>query len=186
MTVGVPFPKGAPHDPTGVRLENADGPVPAQTEALARWSDGSVKWLLLDFLTDALRPGTNEWLLHPDEGGARSEPGEPLQVTETADAFVVETGTATFHVSRTRLQPFTQARVGGGDVLEPDGSWVRLTGPKGDPVVGKVDESVVEARASARHVAVAGTIHGPIRPAIHGPAFLLRRHGTGAVRPDRA
>jgi hypothetical protein len=183
VTMGVPFPKGALHDPHAIRLENADGPVPAQTEVLARWSDGSVKWLLLDFVTNGLREGTNEWLLHPAEGVAKSELGEPLRVTETASAVVVETGAATFHISRTRLQPFAQVRIGGADALEPDGSCVRLTGPKGAPGIGRVEELAVEARGPVRAtLRLRGRFTGQC--GLRFTARLSFFAGTGLVRLD--
>ncbi len=58
VTVGVPFPKGVLPDPRSIQLLDPDGnPVVVQTEALARWTGGSVKWLRLDFLgTSAERP----------------------------------------------------------------------------------------------------------------------------------
>ncbi len=46
VTSGVPFPKGALGSARNVRL--LDG-KPLQTAVTARWPDGSVKWLLLDF-----------------------------------------------------------------------------------------------------------------------------------------
>jgi len=51
MTVGLPFPKGRLHgtEPLCLR-DDAGRALPVQTEVLARWSDGSVKWLLVDFL----------------------------------------------------------------------------------------------------------------------------------------
>ena len=49
VTGGVPLAKGALKDPRAARLVAHGRAVPLQTEALARWPDGSVKWLLLDF-----------------------------------------------------------------------------------------------------------------------------------------
>ena len=49
MTHGVPFPKGALHDPGQVWLTQAQGDeLPLATTVLATWPDGSIKWLLLD------------------------------------------------------------------------------------------------------------------------------------------
>jgi hypothetical protein len=48
---GVPFPQGAVTEATQVALRDSTGkPVPLQTQILARWPDGSAKWLLLDFV----------------------------------------------------------------------------------------------------------------------------------------
>ncbi|MBM3473538.1 MAG: hypothetical protein FJX75_09745 [Armatimonadetes bacterium] len=48
---GVPFPQGAVTEATHVALQDPAGkPVLLQTQLLARWPDGSAKWLLLDFV----------------------------------------------------------------------------------------------------------------------------------------
>ena len=50
VTSGVPFPRGTLSSDAHLRLLDAqDQEVPLQTEVLARWLDGSVKWVLLDF-----------------------------------------------------------------------------------------------------------------------------------------
>lgn len=50
VTSGVPFPKGALGSARHVRLSGPGGKnFPLQAEVTARWADGSVKWLLLDF-----------------------------------------------------------------------------------------------------------------------------------------
>ena len=52
-TVGVPLPRGRVRSPEAVWLAKPDGrPAPLQTRALERWPDGSVRWLLVDFLAD--------------------------------------------------------------------------------------------------------------------------------------
>src|SRR5438552_2064978 len=51
VAVGIPFTQGALSAAEGLTLADAQArPVPLQTAVLARWSDGSVKWALLDFL----------------------------------------------------------------------------------------------------------------------------------------
>src|SRR5262245_20372885 len=51
LTVGVPFPRGMLRAPEAVALLDwQQRPQPVQAECLARWPDGSVKWLLLDFI----------------------------------------------------------------------------------------------------------------------------------------
>jgi hypothetical protein len=58
VTSGVPFRQGALASAADVRLLGADGQeLPAQFEALAQWPDGSVRWLLVDFVA-ATAPAT--------------------------------------------------------------------------------------------------------------------------------
>ena len=50
VTVGVPFPKGLLSDLDGMFLVEDQGiEIPWQSEVLSRWSDLSIRWLLLDF-----------------------------------------------------------------------------------------------------------------------------------------
>jgi hypothetical protein len=50
VTCGIPFPKGELGSERNVMLADGAGrTVPLQTEVTSRWSDGSVRWLLLDF-----------------------------------------------------------------------------------------------------------------------------------------
>lgn len=50
VTSGVPFPRSSLSSPRSVRLFDAQGgAVAVQASATARWPDGSIKWLLLDF-----------------------------------------------------------------------------------------------------------------------------------------
>ncbi len=58
VTSGVPLAEGALPEGAAVALYSADGgPVPLQTEVLARWPDGSARWLLLDYSDDGGRSG---------------------------------------------------------------------------------------------------------------------------------
>ena len=53
VTSGVPFAQSALRDPVAINLHASDGKaVPVQADVLARWPDGSVRWLLLDFQID--------------------------------------------------------------------------------------------------------------------------------------
>src|SRR5689334_5771579 len=61
LSFGVPFPKG--HVKAGTSDAHivlaSEQVFSAQTSELAHWSDGSVKWLLVDFLAPELTSGDN-------------------------------------------------------------------------------------------------------------------------------
>jgi hypothetical protein len=64
ISVGVPFPKGAIREGWFATLaEGGESPMPLQAAILAQWNDGSVRWLLIDFLAPQLRKGANELAL---------------------------------------------------------------------------------------------------------------------------
>ena len=57
ISFGFPCPEGGLYDLAEMRVLSAQGQeIPAQFTATAFWPDGSLKWVLLDFLTD-LQPG---------------------------------------------------------------------------------------------------------------------------------
>ena len=50
VTSGIPWPRGLLASPEQMRLvDRLDEELPLQVEVLARWTDGSIKWTLLDF-----------------------------------------------------------------------------------------------------------------------------------------
>src|SRR5262245_5475074 len=80
VTVGVPFPRGALRDLATLRLADDIGKlVPLQTKPLARWSDGSVRWLLIDFILNEVAAGRHDWLLCVSEDN-RTTPGSLLRM----------------------------------------------------------------------------------------------------------
>jgi len=89
VTSGIPLAKGALADDRAAALFDADGSeVPLQTEVLARWPDGSIRWLLLDFQID-LAAGENKALLlryGPDV--RRTAVEDPIRVTQQPDGKV--------------------------------------------------------------------------------------------------
>ena len=59
VSSGIPLPSGALRDVTRISLFDPRGQrLPLQSEALCRWPDGSIRWLLLDSLIDLPASGT--------------------------------------------------------------------------------------------------------------------------------
>ena len=62
LTFGLDFPKGVLADASRLRLNSPSGhPVLLQVTPLSLWSDGSVRWVLLDFVAEELTPGETAW-----------------------------------------------------------------------------------------------------------------------------
>jgi hypothetical protein len=147
VTVGLPFPRGALPDGARLALHDADGrTVALQTEPLARWSDGSVKWLLLDFILPSVAAGRSHWLLQP----AGSAQGRPALRIEEAEADVrIDTGRAVFSLSRASAT-LTRAQVGGRDVLDAALARLRLNDAAGQAAGPRVERVEIEARGPVR------------------------------------
>jgi hypothetical protein len=120
VTRGVPFPRGALQDPQTLGLfDHAGAPIPLQTEPLARWPDGSVKWLLLDFLVPAGTPQSCAWLLRVDENTQRELPG-PMAVAQTFDGLSIDTGAWIAHLDSDSFLGISRIVSCGEDLLRPD------------------------------------------------------------------
>ncbi|MFH1919227.1 MAG: hypothetical protein ABIP48_04970, partial [Planctomycetota bacterium] len=89
VTSGIPFAEGALADHESSALFAPDGTeVPLQTEPLARWPDGSVRWLLLDFLVDLVADQKETLTLRFGPGVRRAAVEEPMRVTSQSDGKV--------------------------------------------------------------------------------------------------
>jgi hypothetical protein len=175
VTVGVPLPAGLLRDADGLALRSAEREVAVQGQALARWADGSVKWLLIDFVAD---PGeaTEAELCHATP--ACRQAGK-LQVDDLPDAIRVKTGAATFLVDRRVLGPFAQASAKGSDVLH--GSRTILTDERGNPRTARIERIVRESTGPVRATLLfEGSFTGT--PACRFVARLCFFAGSGVVR----
>jgi len=131
VTSGVPFPKGALGPENHVRLLDAAGrEVPLQTEALARWEDGSVKWLLVDAQAGPLV--RSPLALEYGAEVIRAAVPDPLRIAENAEAVTVTTGPLSFTIGKKRFGFVQSLAVDGVPVLSPErpGAFY-LTGPDG-------------------------------------------------------
>ncbi|NRA37827.1 MAG: hypothetical protein HRU15_06785, partial [Planctomycetes bacterium] len=90
---GIPFARGVLKDPQRVRLVTASGKtIPLQTRITGYWPEGTVKWLLLDFIA-----GANEKTTYTLEYGAQIKPyvGTALAKADAATktkAIQIDTG----------------------------------------------------------------------------------------------
>lgn len=93
ITTGLPFPEGALGDDDHLRLLDSDGrEVPLQTEITARYPDGSVQWLLLDFLADIPAESSATYAVEFGEEVERTVEPEGISVERLGDALIVDTG----------------------------------------------------------------------------------------------
>ena len=99
VTMGIPLARGVVYSDQDVQIAG----VPGQFTALSRWPDGSVKWLLCDFLADVPAYGTATYYLSDGVGNTSSS---SLEVTEDSDGIVVITGPVKFIVSKSSFNLF--------------------------------------------------------------------------------
>jgi hypothetical protein len=194
VSLGIPFPKGMLCSTDALTLSDARGcVVPLQTAPLARWSDGSIKWVLLDFLLNPEHESPLDLVSGHMPGNllqCRSQ--EEVVVKETPQEVIVQTGAALFHLDRRSLRPFGRVSIGDQNVLDLGNSRAILTDPQDRESLGTVERVSLEAVGPIRAtVKLEGKFSGSV------PARFVARlcffAGTGLVRlgltlhnPDRA
>lgn len=193
VSLGVPFPKGMLISTDALTLSDARGcVVPLQIAPLARWSDGSIKWALLDFLLNPEHESPLNLVSGSTSGRLlRCPTREDVVVGETAEEVIVQTGAALFRLDRHTLKPFAGVELAGQYILGLGHSRVILTDSQGCESLGTVEHVSLEAVGPIRAtVKLEGKFSGSV------PARFVARlcffAGTGLVRlgltlhnPDR-
>ncbi|MDO3379754.1 glycoside hydrolase family 127 protein [Geoalkalibacter halelectricus] len=184
VTSGVPLPmRAGVVDPDSLVLTDDQGNVvPAQFTVLARWNGPitnetlKIRWVLVDFQADVSASGARDYVLSKIED-ARSKVENPIEITEHADRFLIDTGAARFSVSRRYFNLFDQVwagrgegalvvdQVGRGGVVLVDGEGKRFSSLNAPPESIEVEES------------------GPLRSVVRVRGVLRAEDGTYFAPP---
>ena len=166
VTCGLPCPRGVLSDLAHLRLVDAEGGArPLQARALDHWPDGSVRWVLLDWLADS--PGELTLECGGDEPvePAPFGPG-PLAATGPTEGIVeVHTGRARFRLRSGGLFPFDSVEVDGNEALDAAHSGVSARDDANCPYRLRIDEIVIEEA-------------GPLRVAVRLDGHLVAAGGS--------
>lgn len=146
ITFGLPLPRGLVTAAEHLALFDEQGRLVSSLQArpLARWSDDSIQWLLLDAVLPSIPEGASHWHL---ASANRASTTPALQLTETDTGVRVAMGVVTFHLSRAALS-FARVLRNGQDLLGP--GRVVLTDAKGRQGLPQVEKFVVEAGGPLR------------------------------------
>ncbi len=122
VTSGLPLPKGAFKDTRKFAVLDAAGkPVAAQFTVLGRWpSDGSIRWVLLDFDADVEANDTKTFTFTE---GKSTPPGVAPVVRAKDGCALVDTGPLRFKVSGAGFRLLEDI-----EVRDAEGNWVELSG----------------------------------------------------------
>jgi hypothetical protein len=82
--------------------------VPAQFRALAKWPDGSIRWVLCDFQADVKSDGSTKYYL---VSKPHRKYKSPLRTEETDDCIIVSTGMMEFKISKIRQTILEQVKL---------------------------------------------------------------------------
>ena len=169
VTVGVPFPKGEICNAADLSLVDTQGrSLPLQAQEVARWSDGSLKWVLLDFLASVEAGGRAEYRIRARTGFACPDLALPLALTQETERIEIHTGPTTFVLGTCTFGPFEKILVHGAAVLEPDSCRTVLTDQEGYECRPSIDQVFIETR-------------GPVRATIRFEGKFLSSQGTSVA-----
>ena len=111
VTTGVPFAKGVLKDVSALRVVDGSGrALPSQFRRTSAWSDGSVRWALMDTQVSVKANRSIELKV---VRGARPKPTSPVRVDDKRGVISVSTGPLSFTVSKTKFNIFESLRVNG-------------------------------------------------------------------------
>jgi hypothetical protein len=160
FTVGVPLPRGGyAESQVWAILGNDGGLRPAQTRALDRWSDGSVRWLLVDGNVD-LSSGSCDVGLVPATRESPPAARASVTATQSQEGVWIDTGAARFHLQPGRAFPFTEVVVRDAAALDRDASGLLVEDEHGARCATAIDSVSVEEEGSHR---VSVLVRGSVR-----------------------
>src|SRR5688572_4595897 len=142
--VSLPFPKGELQQQTDIVItDGSSSQIPAQFEVLARWSDGSIRWLLAHFLIDVPAHGSVTLTVRRDANG--SNPSAPNLAEKHGHNFVVDTGPIRVHIGPDWYDGFRATDQTGHELLD-ETPRLLVYSPTGEEYLcGLPDEVELEA-----------------------------------------
>ncbi|MEO8483544.1 MAG: hypothetical protein ABI634_15125 [Acidobacteriota bacterium] len=148
VTFGVPLPRGAVSGtPSSWRVDWSQGhTAEADVRALDRWSDGSVRWALVDARLPS--QAAHGAALDTDHVPPAMDPG--IAIEETGDTLRVDTGPVRFDIRRGGPMPFGQVNVGAASVATDGGPGLTISDQHGATVAVAVSTFDVTHRSRLR------------------------------------
>jgi hypothetical protein len=183
ITVGVPMPRGVVTDPDRIGLAgDGQAMIPLQALPTEHWPDGSIRWALLDFQATGVAGSDRHYHLKLDCAGATTL-APCVEITETAERIVVDTGAASFRLQAGAGFPFAAVIVGGLAPIDASSSAFVVIDARGKSWRARVAKVEVEERGPVRSSIRLDAFVGPRRrPLLQVIARIHFFAGSAAVR----
>lgn len=150
LTFGIPFPKGLLADLVNPVLTDPDeNRLPVQFQVVKHWSDGSIKWILLDTQVSIEANEKRTLQFHPVCGESSPE-ATVIAVHESEGEVRVDTKCAVFCLSTKEFKPFKSIHFDGKNVTQDAQSHVTLVDSEGKQYVALIDHYEIETLGPLR------------------------------------
>jgi YetA-like protein len=181
ITTGVPFARGVLQDVSRLALTDDTGSaVPLDAAVTEQWSDGSVRWALLDFVAGSADAEPARYRLALD-GGARVGP-HAVRVEVTASSVQVHTGPSRFTLRAGGTAIFDEVVATPGGLRQQLGT-VLITDRDGREWPMRIARVECEHQGRLRAtVKLEGHAGPPRRPLVDVTVRVQFFAGTAAVR----
>lgn len=149
VTTGVPFAKGAVKDVSNLSVTVGGKVIPAQFLKLVPWSDGSVRWALMDTQVDVSAGGKTELVVR--DNNENRTPEQPVKISDSADMITVSTGPMTFAINKKKANLFGSFKIDGKELINSAGRGLVIYTEDGkEAVAGPPAEVQIEQAGTMR------------------------------------
>ena len=120
FTYGIPLPEGTVHQPSQVGLTDShDKNVPLAVTPMSAWSDGSIRWALLDFQGTFAPSEISQWQLVLGENSPPKAPDNPVIISEDAERIRVTNGRLDASFNKKTFSIFESLKADGVEIIKP-------------------------------------------------------------------
>ena len=184
ITMGLPLPRGLCMDARSLTLRDACGRAQrVQWHVLDRWSDGSVRWALIDFQGSTGSDGAARYEILVGGDSIRSD-GPSIATSRSGGAISIDTGVAQFTVSPGDLFPFASITADDRHLIDVKQSALVIEDASGISCSVVVKKVAIEESGRLRTVVrCEGSVSGS--PSMRTLDVIARLHffaGSAAVR----
>jgi len=145
VSVGIPIPKGEIQDIDLFILKDENGEISAQFTPLGMWSDGSLKWVLLNFQPSVEANSVYKCFLEKSKTPQKDKL-QGVDIDEQGSSLLINTGVTTFLLDKRCFLPFSAVKNSTSDIVRPRSSEVILTCKDDTTFTPEIDNVSVETR----------------------------------------
>lgn len=192
VTFGLPFPEGLIIESSGIDvIDDKENYIPVATMPLAMWSDGSIKWLLIDIQLSISANRKKRLKIRSNSSSTKhnkrdNENFKPIEMHESPGKICIHTNRIEFELDDKVLLPFSQIIANGRPRLLDNASRILLTDEHGQEWIPRIESRAIEMQNPLRMVVA---FEGPFisEGVVHSLRYKCRIHfyaGKATTRID--